>query len=333
MSERLKSTDIPSYFTRTFSSSFLLQDILLKETQENRHPYYLVRLQDASGTVFGTIWKECMKEEYLNMSHKIVDIKSLVTQNQDGHYNLVIREMSLCNEYDMSDYVNGLGEEESRKYFELLWKLIESVSDAPTKALLKSIFGNIENLEKYPATTCGHHHFEGGYLVYTYSVACMAYRMALSLSQYNFSPSLHMTYNLDLLVAGSLLHAVGTIRMHTPSPDARRRENSIPLNMHELTVLHIQEAVCKMGEDAPEESSLGLLFHMIGCVYESERRKPLIREALILKSAVCLHEKIALLEHFIYKNKDKSGILYDDDLGNYIYIPAEVKNGEDILGQ
>lgn len=71
-----------------------------------------------------------MKEEYLNMSHKIVDIKSLVTQNQDGHYNLVIREMSLCNEYDMSDYVNGFGEEESRKYFELLWKLIESISDA-----------------------------------------------------------------------------------------------------------------------------------------------------------------------------------------------------------
>lgn len=58
-----------------------------------------------------------------------------------------------------------------------------------------------------------------------------------------------------------------------------------------------------MGEDAPEESSLGLLFHMIGCVYESEHRKPLIREALILKSVVCLHEKIALLEHFIYTNR------------------------------
>ena len=52
MSERLKSTDIPSYFTRTFSSSFLLQDILLKETQENRHPYYLGAMSMAWNTIF-----------------------------------------------------------------------------------------------------------------------------------------------------------------------------------------------------------------------------------------------------------------------------------------
>ena len=323
MSERLKSTDVPAYFTRTFSSSFLLQDIQLHETQENRRPFYRLRLQDAAGTVSGTIWKECMQEGHMAMASKIVAIKSLVTQEPDGRYNLIIREMSLCSEYDMSEYINGLSEEESRRYLELRWKLVDSVSNAPFKALLSQILGSMDGLEKYPATICGHHHFEGGYLVYTYSVACMSYRMALSMSQFNFSPSLRMAYNMDLLVAAALLHAVGTVRMLTPSPDARRRESSIPLSLHELTVRHIQEAVCRMGADAPDEDSLSMLFHIIGCVYESELRKPLLREALILKSAVQLHDRVSLLEHFISKNRDASGILYDSELGNYIFIPKD----------
>ena len=333
MPERLKSTDIPAYFTKTFTSTFLLQEISQCETTESRHPFYRLRLRDADGTVSGTIWKECMKEGYPAMSGEIVTVKSLVAQDPDGRYSLIIREMSLCHEYDMSDYINGLREEERSKYMELLWRLIDSVGSVPLKALLKSIFSNIDNLEKYPATICGHHHFEGGFLVYTYSVACMSYRMALSLSQFNFSPSLRMAYNMDLLVAAALLHAVGTVRMLTPSPDAKRRESSIPLSLHELTVRHIQEAVCRMGSGAPDEDLLSLLFHIIGCVYESELRKPVLREALILKNAASLHDKVSLLEHFIAKNREKPGICYDSDLGNYIFIPKEAQNGENISGQ
>lgn len=331
MSDRLKSTDIPAYFTKTFSSSFLLKGIAKHETQENRRPFYQLRLQDADGAVSGTIWKEFMKEEHLSMSCRIVAVKSLVAQNPDGSYYLIIREMELCHEYDMSDYVNGLKEEESRRYLESLGKLIDSVNDASLKSLLKYIFDNIDCLEKYPSTISGHHHFEGGYLVYTYSVACMSYRMAYSLSQFNYP---HMAYNMNLLVAAALLHAVGTVRMLTPSPGVRRRESSIPLSLHELTVMHIQEAVCKMGEDAPDEATLSMLFHVIGCVYESDLRKPILREALILKDAADLHDRISLLDHFILKNRDKPGrILYDSDLANYIFIPEEVQNGENVPRQ
>ena len=326
MPERLKSTDIPAYFTKTFTSTFLLQEITPCETPESRHTSYRLRLQDAAGTVFGIIWKECMREEYPAMSGKIVTVKSLVAQNPAGHYSLIIREMSLCHEYDMSDYINGLREEESSQYRELLWGLIDSLSSAPLKVLLKYISGNIDCLEKYPATICRHHHFQGGFLVYTYSVACMAYRMALSMSQFNFSPFFRMAYNMDFLVAAALLHTVGTVRMLTPSPDAKRTESSIPLSLHELTVRHIQEAIYKMGEYAPDES---ILFHVIGCVYKTERRKPVVREALVLKNAASLHDGISLLKHFIAKNKENPKIHYDSDLGNYIFIPdEEAKNGE-----
>lgn len=333
MTERLKSTDLQAYFTKTFSTSFLLQEISLKETLGNKRPFYQLRLQDAAGTVSGTVWKEYMKEEYLDMSGKVVDIKSLVAQDSNGQFCLIVREMSLRSEYDMSDYIDGLTEEESSKYLMLLRKLIDSIKDLSLKALLETIYGSIDSLEKYPCTISGHHHFSGGYLVYTYSVACMAYRMALSLSQYNVTPSFQLAYNTDLLVAGALLHAVGTVRMLTPSPDACRRPESIPLSLQELTIRHVQEAICGMGDKAPDEDTLSLLFHVIGCVYESDLRKPLLREALILRSATGLHNKISLLEHFISKNRDKSGVIFDNDLGNFIYVPKEVTNGENISGQ
>ena len=51
MPERLKSTDIPAYFTKTFTSTFLLQEISQCETTESRHPFYRLRLRDADGTV------------------------------------------------------------------------------------------------------------------------------------------------------------------------------------------------------------------------------------------------------------------------------------------
>ena len=110
--------------------------------------------------------------------------------------------------------------------------------------------------------------------------------------------------------------------MVTPAPDIKRVPCTIPLTLHELTMQYIQEAVRHTGSRIAE-NTLCLLYHVIGCVYESDARKPILREALILKSAVELHDKITLLEHFMVKNQDKTGIVFDDILGNYIYLGSE----------
>lgn len=323
MSKQLNITDIPAYFTKTFASSFLLQEITSQVTRENRKPYYRVRLQDATGSVLGTIWQEYMSDSHTQMQGQVVDIKSYVAKNEDGNYQLVIREMKPCQEYIMSDYINGLSEEESSKYLDLLWKFVDSIKVDSLRTLVRDIFLSIAELEKYPASVNGHHAFSGGFLVYTVSVTCLAKYMQRSLGSYNINPVHSFSYNTDLLTAAALLHAIGTVQMITPSPGMKRIPSSIPVTLHELTIQHIQKAICKMDEKAPDESILSLLFHMVGCVYEDEVRKPVLREALILKSAVSLHDKITLLEHFMAKNMDQSGIVFDETLGNYIYIQEE----------
>ena len=325
MPKQLNVTDIPNYFTKTFQSSFLLQEITRKATQENGKPFFSIRLQDATGTAYGTIWQENMAEHHEALSGKIVDIKSLVTKSTDGNYHLVVREMKECPEFQMADYVNGLTAEECRNCLCLLWKHISSINGTPMRGLVQGIFEGIEELGKYPAACSGHHHFSGGFLAYTISVVSMVKYMQHALAVYNKNPVLLQPYDTDLLTAGALLHAIGTVRMLTPAPDIKRIPCTIPLTLHELTVQHIQEAAVQMKGGMPE-NTLCLLLHVIGCVYECESRKPLLREALILKNAVELHDRIALLEHFMLKNHDKKGVVYDDVLGNYIYLAPEVSD-------
>ena len=323
MSKQLNISDVPAYFTKTFLSSFLLQEITSQVTRENGKPYYRVRLQDATGTIFGTIWQEYMSDSHAEMQGQVVDIKSYVAKNEDGNYQLVIREMKPCQEYIMSDYINGLVEEESSRYLDLLWKFVDSIKNDSLRELVGNVFLSITDLEKYPASINGHHAFSGGFLVYTVSVTCLAKYIQKSLSSYNINPAPSPPYNTDLLTAAAVLHAVGTVHMVTPSPNMKRIPSSIPLTLHELTIQHIQKAICRMDGKVPDEDTLNLLFHIVGCVYEDEVRKPINREALILKNAVVLHDKITLLEHFMAKNNDKTGIIFDDALGNYIYLQEE----------
>lgn len=329
MSKTLSVKDIPNYFTRTFQSSFLLLEITKRETANGEKPFYSVHLQDSCGTVYGTIWQENMKDLHESLTGKVVNVKSLVTKNHDGRYHLVIREMNENTEYQLSDYINGLSKEESNKYLNLLWKYIKSIEDISLQNLVRNIFEGIKDLEKYPATSNGHHHFSGGFLVYLISVVSMAKYIRHSLMVYNRTPSLPRPYNMDLLTASALLHAIGTVRMVTPSPEMKRIPCTIPLTLYETTIRYIQEMAGHM-EEKVDENTLCLLFHTIGCVYESEKRKPVLREALILKNIVCLHDKITLLEHFMIKNQDKTGILFDEVLGNYIYL--EEYNDKNILG-
>lgn len=95
------------------------------------------------------------------------------------------------------------------------------------------------------------------------------------------------------------------------------------MNLHELTMQYL----CRMlsqndGFNLTEEEE-SLLMHTIGCVYESTDRKPMIREAIILKNAIQLQGDVSRLEYFLFSNQDKCGSVFDPALNNYIYIQKE----------
>lgn len=323
MAKEIYAADIADYFTETVETTFLLREITKRETQENKKQYYDILLQNSTGTLWGTIWNELMSDCHEDLKGKVVSVKALVTKDAQGAFRLVVRLMEAAEDCPMGDYINGLTEEESARFTEILWKYINSIKNDGYKYLVSSIYKDIPELDQIPATLKKHHNFCGGFLAYTASVTCLANYMLHSLSHYNVNPSYSIPYHADLLTAGSLLHVIGTVKKYTPSPDMHRIPESIPLTRYELSIQYIQDAVCKYNDIEIGAEELNLLLHMVGCVYENTERKPMLREAVILKDAVQLHEQIAFLEHFIHANREKSGIVYDRLLGNYIYVPKE----------
>lgn len=323
MAKEIFAADIADHFTKTVETTFLLREITKRETQENKKPYYDILLQDSSGTLWGTIWEELMEDSHESLKGRVVSVKALVTKEAQGAFRLVVRRMEAADDYQMADYINGLTEEESARFTEILWKYINSIKSEGYRYLVSSIYKNIPELDQIPATLKKHHNFSGGFLVCTASVTCLANYMLHSLNHYNVNPSYRIPYQADLLTAGALLYAVGTVKKYTPGPDMHRIPESIPLSQYELSIQYIQDAACRYQEVEIGTEELNLLLHMVGCVYENTERKPMLREALILKEAVQLHEQVALLEHFIHENQGKEGMIYDRQLGNYIYIPRE----------
>lgn len=323
MAKEIYAADIAEHFTKTVETTFLLREITRRETQENRKQYYDIMLQDSSGTIWGTIWEELMADCHESLKGKVVSIKALVTKDAQGAFRLVVRRMEAAGDFQMADYINGLTKEESAHFTDILWKYINSIKNEGYQHLVSSIYKDIPELDQIPATLKKHHNFSGGFLVYTVSVTCLANYMLYSLSHYDRNPSCRIPYQADLLTAGALLHAVGTVKRYTPSPDMHRIPESIPLSRYELSIQYIQDAACRYKEMEIVAEELSLLLHMVGCVYENTERKPMLREALILKEAVQLHEQIAFLEHFIHANREKNGMVYDKLLGNYIYVPKD----------
>lgn len=328
MSKNIYISDISEYFTRTIETSFYVRNIAEKQTNDNRKKYFEILLQDCTGTIFGTVWEEYMETEYETYAGKVVQVNGMVVQNQEGAYQLVITHIRPVNEYLYSDYVNGISKKDTENYLKLLHKYIEAVKSPNYRNLLHHIFTSIPDFETLPATLKGHHNFNGGFLVYSVSVTCLAKYMAHSLEQYNLNPSYVLPYNCDLIIAGGLLHAIGTVNMLKPFPEMKRIPESIPLNLHELTIRFLYQTLSRNDNFKLTEEEQTLLMHTIGCVYENTERKPMIREAIILKNAIQLQNDVTKLEYFLFSNQDKCGSVFDPTLNNYIYIQKEhAENG------
>lgn len=326
MSKDIFIKDISKHFTKTINESFYLRDIIKKQTQENKKNYLEIILQDSTGTISGTVWEENLKEEYLLYKEKIVQIKGMVIQNAGNCYQLVISTMQELEKYSLSDYVNGISEEVALKYKNLLGKYISNVKSPSYKTFLEKIFCEEPQFSIVPATLKGHHNYNGGLMIYTLSVTCMAKYISHSLTNYNYNPCYSLPYNDDLIITGGLLHAIGTVNMLKPFPEMKRIPESIFLSLPDLSIQYIQTAFIKY-ENTLSTEEQNLLLHMVGCIYENGERKPMLREAIILREAVALQKSVAGLEYFIAFNQDQSGAYYDTRLKNYIYIQKEESNG------
>ena len=330
MKKKIYVSDLSAHFTHEVEELFFIKDLILKKTSSQKD-YMDLYLQDKTGTVGGIMWEEYIKSEFLTYKGHVAKIKGMVVHNQKEQNQILVTSIELVEGYEQREFVNGLTEEETYKYFGYLHGYVENVQDEGYRTLLQLVFD--KEKEKFailPVTLKSHHNYNGGLLVYTVSVTSLARYMSRTLSVYNFHPSYNLPFDSALLVTAGLLHAIGIVRMINPFPELRRDNVSILLSQYEHTMWYLQETFQELGEEVLPEEKKTLLLHTIGCVYESTERKAMLREAMLLREAYQLLISVSNLEYFMSCHAGEEGSIFDEHMNNYLYL--QTKNKEEVDG-
>lgn len=323
MKKKLYVTDLPSYFTRQIEELFFVRDLALEKSSVQKE-YLDLYLQDKTGTVGGIMWEEYIKKEFLHYKGRIALIKGIVVQNQKEQYEILVTSIEPAEDYDQGEFVNGLTEEDTKKYLGYLHSYIENVQSEGYRTLLQNIFSKDEALfALLPATLKKHHSYNGGLLVHTITVTSLVRYMSRTLAAYNFHPSYAIPYNSSLLVTAGLLHVIGVLKMITPFPELGRDNVSILLSQHEHTIKYMQDAFQELDSGVLSDEEKTLLLHTIGCVYEGTERKPMLREALLLREAYHLLINVSNMEHFMSCHDSEKGSIFDAQMNNYLYLQVQ----------
>jgi 3'-5' exoribonuclease len=143
----------------------------------------------------------------------------------------------------------------------LLWEKLDrarrTVRSAALRRVLDCVFGDDafrEQFERAPGSTKGHHAKVGGLLQHTLEVANIAATSAKAMRK----------ANLDLVIAGALLHDVGKVEAYEIGPGGFAATPCGLLVGHVvLGVLHVERRLQALGEPACSEGQLLELRHMI----------------------------------------------------------------------
>lgn len=325
MNKRIFVSDLSEYFTKQIEEAFFVRDIDIRRSSGQKE-YLFLLLQDKTGLVGAIMWKEYLKEEFLKYKGCAVMIKGMVLKNQQEQNELLITSIIPVEDYKQGEFVNGLTEEDTKKFLEYLHSYIENVQNKGYRTLLQQIFNKEENLfATLPVTLKGHHCYNGGLLVHTISVTSLVRYMSRTLAAYNYHPSYRIPYDSSLLVTAGLLHAIGIVKMIMPFPDLKRDNTSILLSLHEHTLQYMQEKFLELEKGTLSAEEKMLLIHTIGCVYESVERKPMLREALLLREAYQLLISVSNLEYFMSCHAGEEGSIFDEQMSNYLYLQAAGK--------
>lgn len=189
---------------QTVQGTFLVsyKDVRQKKSGE---PYLTLTLTDRSGELDAKMWDNAA--EALNTFERddFVRIKGLL-QIFQNRPQLTLHKIQLvpASEIDLADYLPASKRDRDEMFRELQgW--IAGISDPHLKGLLELVFADEEIALAYrtaPAAKTVHHNWIGGLIEHVLSLCHLA----------KFSAAHYPHIDLDLLLAGVMLHDIGKIR-------------------------------------------------------------------------------------------------------------------------
>lgn len=189
--------------SQTITSSFLVQT---KEVREKKsgEPYLSLLLSDKTGRIDAKMWDNVAEVLETFDRDDFVKIKALV-QVHLNRPQLTIHKLRRMgdDEVDFADYF-PCSERDPEEMWRELRAIVMSVGNEPLRALLNSFLNDPEIARRFkraPAAKSIHHAYLGGLLEHVLSLATLSRAVASNYS----------SIDLDLLIAGAVLHDIGKI--------------------------------------------------------------------------------------------------------------------------
>lgn len=202
----------------------LLSDKQLLATRDGK-PYHRVTFCDSKREVSFPIWNDSTYASECRQTWQAGDFYKLRATLRETNYGPqldIVRIRPVCEE-DSEDGFDPLmcaprSRFEPEKMFdELVAIATESIVDEPLRDLVVGIYeSNKDELLLLPAARVNHHHYLSGFLEHVLNVT----RHARELGQRyaDFYTELDPPLNLDLVVAGAMLHDIGKLRELATGP-------------------------------------------------------------------------------------------------------------------
>ncbi len=281
---------------------FIVRKKEIRTKHESNDPYLSLELGDASGRIFGSLWKNV---EEANASLKEGDAAKVRAMVIDwrGRPHLSIERIRPANandKIDLDKFVPKAAIDFEVVHQEIL-SIIKDLHSASLKCLLESFFTDSafrERFGKAPGGKLWHHCYTGGLAEHILAVTKLAMRIA------DFYPRVQK----DVLIAGALLHDVGKVFEYETKgfidfSDEGRLHGHIAIGYH-LVADRIEKI------DGFPKSLRDQVLHLIlshqGKLEQGAPVTPMTREALILYYADELDSKLNAFER-IFERENEAG--------------------------
>ncbi|MEM4257590.1 MAG: HD domain-containing protein [Candidatus Thermoplasmatota archaeon] len=298
---------------------------------------------DKTGEIPVKFWggdnKERVKRIFDSFSvGDVVQIRSGMTELYEEKPQISINEntggIRRCSlsEYDVSDFIRSLDENQIASLYEIVKKEIKEIKNEQLKNLLHMFFDDSVFVKEYihaPSAITNHHNYVGGNLQHVVGVLQLCKHIV----------DMYPSINKDLLITGAILHDVGKIKEYKYGAAIDKSDQGIfighiiigdRLIREKIALLRSQKKV--FSEDLENHLSHLILAHH-GRYEWGSPRLPKTIEACVLHYADLMDSQV---KNFMQnldearKNSDEDWTyIFDSDLGKKrAFYLGDVKGGE-----
>ena len=281
---------------------FLVQSKDVREGKTGKK-YMSLTLMDSTGEIDARMWDNVETASVVFERDDFIRVEG-ETQEYQGKQQLIVHRLkkALDDEVELKDFLPASKRDPAEMFAELR-AIVAAIGNPHLKALLEAIFGDpriAEGFRTAPAAKSIHHAWLGGLLEHVLSMSEIARRTG----QHYISAGYPV--DLDLLLAGVLLHDIGKI---DELNYARSFSYSTPGQLLGHIVMGVQmiEEKLRTVPDFPPKLRM-LLEHMVlghhGQIEFGSPKLPVFLEALLLAQIDNLDSKMATMLSSLERDRD-----------------------------